>query len=184
VVANLADLTSLPYFTTITVEGLMKSAGGAPVWVKTGVGGVRQATKSDLIRLEADSIGMPNMAGIPKGFSAAYPLPDEDVLDEKETMQALAITKEYNQIIKALAEKKKLALMDANALLKKISAGLVEDGVPVNSSYITGNVFSLDGVHLTPKGNAITANEFIKVINQYYKTSIPKLNTAQYPGLL
>jgi hypothetical protein len=184
VVANLAELTSLPYFTTITVEGLMKSAGDAPLWVKTGMGEVRQATKSDLIRLEADSIGMPNMAGIPKGFSAVYPLPDEDVVDEKETIEALALTKEYNQIIKTLAAKRKLALLDANALLKKISVGMVEDGVSVNSNYITGNVFSLDGVHLTAKGNAITANEFIKVINGYYKTSIPRLNTAQYPGLL
>jgi hypothetical protein len=184
VVANLADLTTLPYFTTITVEGLIKSAGGAPLWIKTGMGQVRQATKSDLIPLEADSIGVPNMAGIPKGFSAAYPLADEDVLDEKETMQALAITKEYNQIIKTLAGMKKIALLDANTLLKKISAGMVEDGVPVNSSYIVGNVFTLDGVHLTAKGNAILANEFIRVINGYYKTSIPRLNTAQYPGLL
>jgi hypothetical protein len=184
VVANLADLTTLPYFTTITVEGLMKSASGAPLWIKTGMGEIRQATKSDLIPLEVDSIGMPNMAGIPRGFSAAYPLPDEDVLDEKETMQALALTKEYNQIIKELAATKKLALMDANALLKRISGGIVEDGIAVNSSYIVGNVFSLDGVHLTAKGNAITANEFIKAINGYYKTSIPRINTAQYPGLL
>jgi lysophospholipase L1-like esterase len=97
---------------------------------------------------------------------------------------ACPIWQEYNQIIKTLAAKRKLALLDANALLKKISVGMVEDGVSVNSNYITGNVFSLDGVHLTAKGNAITANEFIKVINGYYKTSIPRLNTAQYPGLL
>jgi hypothetical protein len=74
--------------------------------------------------------------------------------------------------------------MDANALLKRISGGIVEDGIAVNSSYIVGNVFSLDGVHLTAKGNAITANEFIKAINGYYKTSIPRIHTAQYPGLL
>ncbi|MBC7920290.1 MAG: G-D-S-L family lipolytic protein [Ferruginibacter sp.] len=184
VVTNISAPTSLPYFTTVTVAGLRAAAGGAPVWIRTGTGTVRQATQADLIRLEADSIGVADAEGLPKGYAEGYPLPNEDVLDQAETAQALAITEAYNGVIHHLAATKHLALADADAFLKKIAAGVVEDGVPVNSQYITGNMFALDGVHLTPKGNAIAANEFIRVINQYYRTDVPRINTAAYPALL
>ena len=34
----------------------------------------------------------------------------------------------------------------------------------VNGDYLTGGAFSLDGIHLTPRGYAIVANGFIETI--------------------
>ena len=48
---------------------------------------------------------------------------------------------------------------------------------------VTGGLFSLDGVHLTPRGYAIIANEFIKATNSTYGSNIPLANVASYPGL-
>ena len=90
----------------------------------------------------------------------------------------------YNATIKSIAAAKGLALFDAYTYLNNIKAnGLVVDGVSLNSSYISGGLFSLDGVHLTPRGYAIIANEFIKAINITYNSNIPLANVADYPGL-
>ena len=35
------------------------------------------------------------------------------------------------------------------------------------TTFASGNLFSLDGVHPTPRGYAVVANEFIRVINAY-----------------
>jgi len=56
--------------------------------------------------------------------------------------------------------------------------------VPVNAAFITGGVFSLDGVHLTPRGNAIAADEFIKAINDKYGSKIPLLDVSTFKGVL
>lgn len=184
VVANIPSATDLPFLTTITVANVRQAAGGAPLWIKTGTGNVRLATDNDLINLDADSIGIANALQIPKGFSEYYPLNNEDVLDTNEVVVADSATAAYNKIIHQLTNEKHLAFLDANAFLKGIRAGKTYDGVPVNSDYITGGMFSLDGVHLTPKGNAIAANEFIRIMNQHYKTTIAPMNTAAYVGVL
>jgi hypothetical protein len=42
----------------------------------------------------------------------------------------------------------------------------------------------LDGVHLTPRGNAMLANEFIKAINLKYGSTIPQLDVTKYGGVV
>jgi lysophospholipase L1-like esterase len=46
-----------------------------------------------------------------------------------------------------------------------------------------GGTFSLDGVHLTGRGYAIIANEFIKAINKTYKSNLPEVNPNAYSGV-
>ena len=60
---------------------------------------------------------------------------------------------------------------------------MIEDGIPLSSNYISGGIFSLDGVHLTPRGYAIVANEFIKAINSKYGSNIPLTNITNYTGV-
>ncbi|MBZ0242748.1 MAG: hypothetical protein K8F24_06005, partial [Bacteroidales bacterium] len=86
---------------------------------------------------------------------------------------------------KAAAEKYELAHVDMNAVLKQgSSGGIVMDGVRFTSTFVTGNAFSTDGVHLTPQGNALAANTFIDAINKKYNASIPKVNVAQYNAVV
>jgi len=60
---------------------------------------------------------------------------------------------------------------------------MVYNGVNFSTQFVTGGAFSLDGIHLNSKGNALLANEFIKVINQYFGANIPGINANAYNGV-
>ena len=64
------------------------------------------------------------------------------------------------------------AFVDANAKMKELSSqsGIQYNGVKYTATFVTGGAFSLDGVHLTGRGYAVIANEFIKAINKTYKS--------------
>ena len=52
-----------------------------------------------------------------------------------------------------------------------------------STAFVTGGSFSLDGVHLTGKGYAVIANEFIKAINAKYKSNLRQVNPNNYSGV-
>ena len=54
----------------------------------------------------------------------------------------------------------------------------------MSSTFVSGGAYSLDGLHFTPRGNALLANEFIKSINTYYGARIPEINAGNYRGAL
>jgi len=67
--------------------------------------------------------------------------------------------------------------------LNKVKSGYQINGIAISNKYITGNIFSLDGVHLTPMGYAIMANVFVDAINAKYSTKLGKVNVSQYGGV-
>ncbi len=117
------------------------------------------------------------------GGSPRNPLPTSLILDAEEVNNANNAVQAYNTIIRSVADSKGLAFVDANALLNQFQTGIIYNGVGVNAAFVSGGLFSLDGVHLTPKGYAITANEFIKAINAKYGSSIPQVDVNNYPGV-
>ena len=60
------------------------------------------------------------------------------------------------------------------------TAGLVSNGYTMTSTYVTGNSFSLDGVHPSPKGYALIANKFLEAINTKYGSNFKGVNLGQY----
>ncbi|MHC2990908.1 hypothetical protein OB13_04670 [Pontibacter sp. HJ8] len=118
------------------------------------------------------------------GLSAGNPLPSALLLDATEQTNVKTATDAYNAIIKAQAEARGLALFDANAYFKSILGGFAANNVSYSPAYITGNLFSLDGVHPTPRGYAILANEMIKVINSKYTANVPQVDVTQYDTVL
>jgi hypothetical protein len=84
----------------------------------------------------------------------------------------------YNEYINSFAKETGYPVVDLQSLYEKITKDryTTEDGIRVNND----NFFSSDGLHPSPFGNAIIANEFIKAINSYYKTEIPLIKTAEY----
>jgi len=187
VLCTIPDVTLTPYFTTKTVAAIRTAAAGAnkplpPLYITTGTGAVRAATASDLIVLTVDSIGFKAPTG-PKGFSRDNPLRNSEVLDSAEVALTRAAIGGYNQTITGLvtANPGKLGLLNINKVLGQIAQGnYMVDGAKVSLSYITGGVFSLDGIHLTPRGYAIVANEYIKVINTTYGSTVPTFSPALY----
>jgi hypothetical protein len=201
VVATIPDVTSVPFFTAIPSATLISLAQSvtSPVpntvvvaGYKTADGTIKELKTTDYICLTADSLGVANASGAVKGavikapngaILGGYPLNNEDVLDADEAKSAQDAISAYNQIIQAAASKYQLALVDANGFLKSVKTGYVVDGTSVNASFISGGIFSLDGIHLTPRGNAIAANEFIKAINKKYNSKIPTVSVAKYSGV-
>lgn len=194
IVATIPDVTAVPFFTTVTNQALLAAASkkaGVPIpalyiQIKTPPF-VRAATDKDLFILpfsSANLLGVPNSNGYLYGLHPDNPIEDKYVLDESEVKDVQKRIVELNEIIKNIAKNKKLAVADIYSFLNKVKNGYNYNGVVISNRFINGNVFSLDGIHLTPMGYAIMANVFIDAINSHYGTALEKVNAAEYPGVL
>lgn len=191
VVATIPDVTAVPYFTTVTRKALLAAASAAAgtaiqnIYIATKTG-PRAATDEDLFVLPFSSAGLlgkPNASQIPYGFHPANPVQDKFVLDASEVKFVQERIGQFNASIKAAAESKNLAVADIHAFLNKVKGGYLYNGIGISNKYITGNVFSLDGIHLTPMGYAIMANIFIDAINAKYTSNLEKIDASQYNGV-
>ena len=202
VVANLTTGLSLTPAQASTIRfGLfiqaLNAAGTAVV--------TREATAADLLLLPASSvIGTPSTTAnpFPRGFglvitglapaqaaglalaAPSNPLPNSLVLDAVEVDLVQKRTTALNAIIATVAQQKSLALFDANTFFNGIArSGLVVNGVNNTASFVSGNLFSLDGVHPTPRGYAVVANEMIRTINAKYGSAVPGVDATKYRGV-
>lgn len=154
-------------------------------------GQARQAAPGDLVPLTTRSaigaqVTLP--PGIPAALGAngvAYPFADNYVLTVKEVTAINAAIASYNTTIQAAATANGYAFVDANAKMKELSSqsGIQYNGVKYTATFVTGGAFSLDGVHLTGRGYAVIANEFIKAINKTYKSTLTQVNPNDYSGV-
>lgn len=130
-----------------------------------GIPSYRQSTAEDLFVLPLSSL-------IPRGFGTQIPLEDKWVLTPEEQLEIKTATDSYNATIEATATQAGLAFVDANALLSELATtGIASGNFILASNLVTGGAFSLDGVHLTSRGYAMAANEFMKAIDITYGTN-------------
>lgn len=194
VVATIPDVTAIPYFTTVTRAALIAAVNAASgqdvqdIYIETGAGTPRAASDDDLFVLPFSSAGLLGNTSeenpYPYGLHPLNPVESEYVLDTDEVAIIQDRVKAFNDIIEDVAKEEGLALADAHAYLNRVkNPGIVYNGVSVNASFITGNAFSLDGIHLTPMGNALMANLFIEAINKQYSSRIPKVDATKYRGV-
>ncbi|GGK88429.1 SGNH/GDSL hydrolase family protein [Rufibacter glacialis] len=118
------------------------------------------------------------------GLDPRNPIPSAFVLDDEEQALVATATTSFNNAIKAQAAAKKLALFDAFTFFNSIQSGFSMNGINYSPAFIIGNLFSLDGVHPTPRGYAIIANEMIKAINKQYASTIPTIDVTQFRAVL
>jgi hypothetical protein len=156
-------------------------AGNNPFIIEdaSAPGGVRQIVQGELILLSIpqDSIKC-------KGWGSAKAIPNQYVLTEDEISQINSAITDYNSTLESLAVQKELAFVDVNSFMNVVKTGIMYNGVNVNAQFVSGGAFSLDGVHLTPRGNALLANEYIKAINSKYGSTIPHLDGNKYRGVV
>jgi hypothetical protein len=193
VVATIPDVTKTAYFNTVTLKTLLAAINATPtganvkdIYIQPGTGIPRAATAEDLFTLPLSSdgvMGKPNANQIPYGLHPGNPVESKYVLDKAEVFVVNDYIASYNNTIKNIANARGLAIMDAFATLNEYGAGKFANGIPVSSAFIKGNLFSLDGIHLTPLGYAITANAFIAAINAKYGSSIPVVDISKYRGV-
>jgi lysophospholipase L1-like esterase len=155
-------------------------------------GQARQTTSADLVLLTTQSaIGAaPTAANSGLGiappaplnsFGISYPLQDMHVLIPSEIAEIKVATDAYNVSIKAIADAKGLAFVDAKAIMDKLSTtGIVGNNFTMTSTYVFGGSFSLDGVHPSPRGYALISNAFIDAINSKYSSTLKKVDLGKY----
>lgn len=141
--------------------------------------GMRQMTSNDLflLRLPTDSI-------LNHGYGSQIPIPNRHVLTTAEINRIGIAIGSFNEIIKTYANQFGLAHVDINDLMFRVATtGITSDGIRFTGEFVSGNAFSLDGVHLTGQSSAIVANEFIKSINAEYGADLKEVSPVFYPGI-
>ena len=185
VVANIPDVTAFPLFTTIPhVVDVPGVGSNIPLIIQTG-SGVRQATANDRIILTAidvigDVSGDYGPAGVPVGLNENAPLPSAFVLDQDEVSVAKQAVSDYNGVIANTASSHQIPVVNMYEFYNNlISNGYTAGGLDFSTDFISGGIFSLDGAHPTDVGQALIANEFIKVINDEFNAQIPWVNIVE-----
>ena len=193
---TLTDLT-VPLGQVIT-QGLILQGIPAPQAIAQGTllgqvfGRARQTVATDLICLSAATrIGrLPSVAqdGIESPapsllgqLGVTFPLPDRYVLIPSEVTEIEVATNGYNGTIEAAATANNLAFVNAKDIMDRLSTtGISDSGYTLNSTYVSGGAFSLDGIHPSPRGYALIANEFIKAINLRYGSNLKGVKFSDY----
>lgn len=161
-------------------------------FIGNAFGQARQAKQGELILLTASKfLGLDAVTNLPATptsqfiYGASFPIGDHLSLTTEEVGNISTAVKAYNIAIKGLASSYNLAFVDANAKMKELDSksGIIWNGVKYTATFVSGGTFSLDGVHLTGRGYAIIANEFIKAINERYKSTLPQVNPNNYSGI-
>ncbi|WP_281309439.1 SGNH/GDSL hydrolase family protein [Flavobacterium flavigenum] len=158
-------------------------------------GRARQALPTDLICLGASSrIGkVPTVAAdgiaspspLLSQLGVTFPLPDRYVLLPTEVAEIGVATAAYNATIKAAAEANGLAIVDAESIMADLNKpnGISMNNFTLNATFVTGGMFSLDGIHPTPRGYAFIANKFIEAINIKYGSNLKGVDIGNYQVL-
>ncbi len=182
VIANIPDINIIPFVNTVPPV-IVDPATNQPITDPDGNPiffiGVSPGDKVLLTALEYINQGY----GIPAQLGGNNePLPDHVVLTVDEQEFASDVIQSFNAIIANIADTHGFGLVDIHAAFNQIG----QDGYPLGeltltTEFVTGGLFSLDGVHPSSRGQAIIANEFISVINQKFGANIPQIQVGTIP---
>lgn len=175
---------------SVQLTAALTPALGAPTAAAFGqiYGQARQATAEDHVLLTASSVIATTNPAAPASINVngvSYPLENQYVLTKTEAALVKTAVDAYNLQIANLATAYGLAFVNANAKMTELNSmsGIQFNGVKYTAKFITGGTFSLDGVHLTGRGYAVVANEFLKAINSKYRSNLPFVNPNSYSGV-
>ena len=176
-ILNSPEILKLPYFTFIprkSVDDVIKMAGQFPDNYEINY--LPSPTIDSMISPKVHiSIkpGIRNSQSLSKFYDFISP-------DKLKYIRDLNVI--YNNEKLQISKKFGYPVVDIKTLYDTILKGnfTTSDGVKVDPSYPNGNFFSLDGINPTAFGQAIIANEVIKVLNTTYKTDIPMIATREY----
>ena len=179
-IANIPEVTGIPYVTTIPPV-VVNPANNQVVIVNgqlvplIGPGG--PLTPDDRVLLTARA-ELAQGKGIPVALGGTgQPLSDAVVLSAAEIAAITARIAAFNDIIRSEASRVGAAFVDVNAVFREIAAdGINVGGITFTENFLTGGIFSYDGVHPNAFGYAYTANLFIDAINGQFGGEIPLVN--------
>jgi lysophospholipase L1-like esterase len=175
-------VTTIPLFTTLKPYTVSLTTGAVVPLV--GLDPVH-----DLVLLTAKAY-LAVGDGIPVGaynyVNPAAPgtgnaLPGSVVLTAAEQATLLTAVNAMNAAVDSVSQRPWIAKVDMGGLLSDIAAnGYMVGSTKYTSAYVTGGIFSLDGVHPTDLAHAVLANTMIDAVNARFGSTVPRvdLNTA------
>jgi hypothetical protein len=196
ITANVPDVTAIPYISTIpaflvnpqTSQPVL-GPDGRPIFLvgELGDGRVGILPQGTLIATPASSL-IATGFGIPEALRPAFPnlpnvgrpLPDQVVLTPNEITPIRERQQQVNAAIEAAAAARNIPVVDIEAIFREYRAGRNFAGVVLTTAFLTGGLFSYDGIHPTDLGYTLVANEFIDVINQSWGTRIRRASIAPF----
>jgi hypothetical protein len=135
---------------------------------------------------------LPNGVGIPRALGGSgQPLPHGTFTPPATLTPGVVLypddlqliedsTDAYNAAISAAATDNGAILIDAHALFADVAAnGFDVGGVHLTTSFLTGGIFSYDGVHPSAIGYGILADVFIRTLNAAANTNYPRPNFSE-----
>lgn len=168
------------------LEEISFSAGPNPFVITdnsgdyAALGNIRQLKQGELLLLT-----VPQDSLMCYGMGSVTAVPDKYVLTETELVAIANATTAFNASIQQVATDYGWGVVDMNGFFESIAqTGLRIDGQDFTTTFVTGALFGLDGIHLTGYGNAIVANKIIETINASFGASLPKVVVNQYTGVV
>jgi lysophospholipase L1-like esterase len=187
VAANVPDVTSIPYATTVQRVVVNPSTGqpvlvnGQPVPLLGPDGPLPPGT---LVTLAAGAL-IAQGHGIPTSLGGrGTPLPAEVILDLNELSFLRDRVNANNAAIAEICQAASIPVVDVNAIFRNVLLeGYVVGGVTLRNNFLTGGLIGYDGIHPTELGYAVLANEWIRVINAA-GAELEPVDVGPYTGIV
>jgi lysophospholipase L1-like esterase len=171
IVANIPDVTGVAYMTPgVLVLGEYSQITGIPAAQLSLLTGVQP---TDLL----NPTGLAEFAAILQGKQKG-PVDDSGSLTAAEAATVQQTVQAYNQVIAQQVAAVGGTVVDIYTATNGLRLHPpVVNGYPINFGFL-GGFFSLDGIHPTNTGYAITANAFIQTMNAALGTNIPVVDVS------
>jgi hypothetical protein len=172
------DVTSIPFVTTIKPYVTLPNGTHVPLLVGEDAAHPEgELNPDDYVLLTASGL-LAAGTGIPIALGGnGNPLPGAVVLTAAEATGLQETVDGYNLAIRAEATARGAALVDLYGLLKTAATtGIQVGGARYTSAFLTGGLFSLDGVHPTDLAHGLIANRMIDAVNAKFGASIPHVS--------
>jgi lysophospholipase L1-like esterase len=175
IVANVPDVTLVPYLTPATVIlAEISAASGLPQAVVSALLGIQPG---DLVNATGLAQVESAVAALQHGQMPA-PLTDADFLSAAEVAQVQSTVNQYNAAIAQQVSAAGGILVDIHAFFQNAAQnGVTISGFPASTAFL-GGLFGLDGIHPTNTAYALIANQYIATINAALKTNIPPVDVS------
>ncbi len=181
---NIPDVTTIPFVSTVP-NVVVNPATSQPVLVNGQpvrlIGPNGPLGAGDRVLLTATT-ELRAGKGIPAALGGTgQPLSNGVVLDAGEIATISARVAAYNNIIATVANERGAALVDVNGVLRQAAvSGIAVGGVTYTPAFLTGGIFSYDGVHPTSFGYAYIANVWIQAINAKFGSTISPVDLGPF----
>jgi len=119
-----------------------------------------------------------------KTFATTDPADDKYVITVGELELIRGLIEDFNNVLKSVANNyDRVKLLDLNTKIEDVKEGLVNyDGVVLHTGFDQNTIVSSDGYSLNSKGQALLANELIKLLNGNYGTRFRDFDVNSFEG--